>query len=132
MINTFKNIVLLSYISYVVWFFLPYIYETTNPVVLDVLIWNGYGGFATDSLIIAYLFLAIYSIATLGLLYFKIWAKPLFLTLTIISIGFCFLNGLSVSTPIDNFLMYITTLADGAILAMLYFSDIKNEFNESV
>ena len=131
--NTFKNLVLASFVIYVVWLFLPYFDgELLSVETRGILSSSAYGAIVPPSNYIAYGFLAAYSLATVGLLRFKAWAKPMFITLTIASIVLTPLGGVGVSTSIEGLLSYLINLADGAIIAMLLFTEIRDEFSQNV
>ena len=66
---------------------------------------------------------------TLNLLYrFISYGKPLYLFLIIIGISFNYLNGSVIYTSFGGLLDQIGGIISGAILILLYYSPIKNNF----
>lgn len=129
--TSFKNIVLISYILYVICFFLPFFDEyLLDQSELDALSWIGYGSIIPLDNVISFFFFIAYTTLALGLIYFKPWAKALFTMTVMLSIIATFISGIAVHTAIEETLIYITLLADGAILSMLYLSEIKLEFKD--
>lgn len=125
----FKSLILVSTISYTLWFFQPY----NTAVILDqdtltALEWVGFGGNYYYLFYVSYLFLIFYIVSAIGMLIYLNWARTLFIVLTIASILLSPLAGLSVSTTIDSILGNIIGLCDGAIIFMAYFSSVSSKF----
>ena len=77
------------------------------------------------------LILLMYIMAVYCLYNFKPLGKSLFIY-TIISYIICLYFGkIQIVGQVTYILQYITTLTDGAILTLLYFSPIKEKFNKS-
>ncbi len=132
MVNLYKIIVLFSYLIYVTFFFVPYLdVYLYDQDIFDVLSWAGFGALLELNEGIAYLFLLAYTVTLYGLIYFKAWARPMFLGLTLLSIIFRGIQGVEVFTPVDGVLSYITNLADGATIVLMYFTSINSRFSEN-
>lgn len=128
--NIFRTTVIVSFVAYTLWFFMPEFGYLTNDIdVVSALSWSGYGGYFMDIVSLPYIIYTSYALISLGLVLFKIWARPAFLAITTISIFMNLINGYTVSTPIDNLLLNIVLLLDGAILTMLYLTSASNEFS---
>lgn len=68
---------------------------------------------------------------TVGLFFFKGWAKtllPLSYTIGLLLVPF---NGPYVEVGWDTFLFYLSCLMDGVVLALVYFSTLKEAFEPS-
>ena len=132
MVNLYKNIVLFSYLIYVAFFFVPYLdVYLYDQKMFDALSWTGLGALLELNEGIAYVFLLAYTVALYGLIYFKVWARPTFLGLTFLSIILTGIQGVEVFTPVDGVLSYITNLADGATIILMYFTSINSRFSEN-
>lgn len=129
MISLYKNIVLFSYVGYLVVFSIPYvdvIFLDQNT--MDLLSWNGYNALSQSGEAIRYFFLIAYTIALPGCLLFKAWGRSLFTLLSIASLIATGISGLAILTPIENVIYYLINLADGATLILMYFSSIATKF----
>lgn len=132
MVSLYKNVVFLSYLIYVAFFFVPYLdVYLYNEEMLDALTWAGFGALLEINEGIGYVFLLAYTVNLYGLIYFKAWARPMFLGLTLLSIIFTGIQGVEVFTPIDGVLSGITNLADGATIILMYFTSINIKFSEN-
>jgi hypothetical protein len=132
MSKLYKSLVLFSYFTYAICFFLPYldtyIYAQEG---LDALSWSGYGSLVMPHEFIGYAFFIAYSITVIGMLYFHSWSKKLFVALTVLSTFFTAIHGFEVLPPIDAVLSYLTNLADGAVIALMYLTSLGKRFSES-
>lgn len=130
--DIFIGVVVITLVANVIWFCMPFlwahIYETE---VLDALSWNGYGAQLDMSGPIPYIFLAVFGIISIGLIYFKRWARTGFVAYIIVSILLAPLLGLYVQTGIESLISYIIALGDGAILMMLFLTSISDEFKST-
>ncbi|MDZ7803161.1 hypothetical protein [Thiohalophilus sp.] len=130
MIALFRNLIIFSYVVYAVFFFMPYfemyLYEKE---VLDALSWSGYGAIVSSNQIVSYIFFLGYTISLLGLFYFKSWARTLFIILTTLSVILTALSGVSVLPGVEGALLNMTILADGATIAIMYFTSISAKFS---
>ena len=127
----FKTIITTSYILFLIYFFNPYLtIDFYSENTLDALSWNGYGELVYMDSIVGYLFLAAYTIVFIGLLNFMAWARSFFVSLTLISIVFSIVQGLSVLTPLDSTLAYLITILDGATITIMFTNPISTFFKE--
>ncbi len=130
--SIFSSIVILSVVSYAIWFFLPlsweYIYDYET---LGGLRWAGYGAKINLEGPLPYALGIAYLVSSLGLLFYKNWARTAFLALTIFNIVSAPLWGLNVQGGYDAIPGYIVTLSDGAILSLAYLSGLSSEFKQS-
>jgi hypothetical protein len=132
MISLFKVLVVLSYAIYVVFFWLPefdfYIYDQDT---IDILSWSGFGALLAPNNLIGYLFFVGYSVILIGLLLFKNWARLSFVVITIASVLFTAIQGIQVMPAIEATIQYITTLIDGATIAIMYLTSVGQRFNKN-
>ncbi|MFO1349126.1 MAG: hypothetical protein U1F12_11175 [Pseudomonadales bacterium] len=96
--------------------------ETFDPVLSET----------QELLFLAYLLLALILmlISFFGLFFLKNWARYLYLGLLVFVIPFYFLSGISVSSPVEKIFSDFSTWCNGAVIAIMFFSPFKNEFNK--
>jgi len=127
----FRLLVLLSVVLYVGWFFFGY-FESRfySPEIVDLMTWSGYGAAFNWNVLtyIAYTVLLAYGIVCVGLIYFKPWARECFLLLTVLAMLLTFLFGVNILTEASLFYLQLMNMIDGFIIAVIYFSDLKEEF----
>lgn len=112
-------------------FFAPYFeFIHYDQETIDLLSWTGYSAIIEFNTLALYSFFAAYSITFLGMMFFKLWAKKLFLILLTISILLTATQGVSVLTAMDSVLSYLTNLADGATIILMYFTSVSSKFSE--
>lgn len=130
--STFRKIVSLLLVTYIAYLAVPYMWPYLyDQATLDALSWNGYGGSIDIYGPLPYILMAIMLTSLIGLLFFKIWARNLFLLCTIISFGAAPFSGVIVQGPIESIPAGIISLCMGAILSMSYLSSVKSEFQAS-
>lgn len=132
--SIFRNLVLLSVALYAVWFCIPYFsVNLYSPETLDAISWAGSDALLSfDSLaIVAFLFLFLYAITSVGLIYFKPWARISFLLLTLSSILTTPLFGIVVLPAIESSIFQVVNILDGVLIAFMYFTSVSNEFINS-
>jgi hypothetical protein len=131
--NVFKILLCINFIVYLLWFFFPFFWmDVYSYEIVKALNWSGYEAFldATTRTIIAYSFFIIYIIAFIGVYFFKKWARNLFLITLIISISLTLFYGTYVAGIYEVMLAEILNISDGMLIAMMYFSNLKNNFKD--
>jgi len=128
----FRTLIIISYATYVLWFFQPYyssfLYTDEIRNLLDS---DGYGGIdilLKYSIELGWLFIFAYLIAAVGLFYYISAARVLFTFLYGTSIFLPIVFGVSVQSNIDALLNNIIAMADAIILYMCYLSSISSKF----
>ena len=128
----FRLLVLLSVALYVGWFFFgSFESKFYSSEIIDLMTWSGYGAaFGWNVLTyIAYASLLAYGVVCLGLIYFKSWARECFLLVTVLGLVLTFGFGVNILTEASSFYLQVMNIIDGFIIAMIYFSELKEEFN---
>lgn len=69
--------------------------------------------------------------AAVGLILFRTWGRPVFLVYVAAELVLSLLTGPHVNTGWTVFVGYICSLAEGGILALMYFSPIRKMFKET-
>jgi len=133
-IRTFQIFVVVSTLSYIVWFYFPYISERlANPLYLEiergVRQYAGLGALLpVHHPLYSGTWFGLWLVASLGLFFFQNWARHLFLTLYVLCIVLVPFSGFSGQGALESFLGELTTVLDGAILAMAYLSPLADGF----
>lgn len=130
--NTFKTLVISAFAIQVIILLSHYYWGAiyTNEE-MELLAWHGFGAKFDIYGPTLYMLLGGYFVVTIGLITFMPWAKIAFLLITIASIIITSLMGITITETIGNTLGSILSLIDGAILTMLYFTSVSNEFTKS-
>ena len=129
MTRTFRSLVLLSLGLYVLWFFFPYL----DPYLFDeerLAIWD-YSGFDSKfefPLWHSYLWLAFWAVVTYGLYNFAKWSRDVLIIGYIVSYFLAPIYGTTIQSPLSSVLGDLTTLVDGIVVGMAYFSPVAERF----
>ena len=93
---------------------------------------QGYGApFYDESGLIYFVFIALWLTATLGLFLFKAWGRSLFVWTYAITFLYHLFSGLAVHYAFEYELYLLSTLCDGAALALAYTDPLKHRFERS-
>jgi hypothetical protein len=124
----FRVSVIVGAATYVAYWFLPYTYSYLDTSTGSLLSYGGHGAiFVGPDLFHEAIFVA-WLVAAAGLLLFRKLARSLFLILAVVTTALSPLYGLSVETAGGTALVSIANMADGVVLALAYFSPVKDEF----
>jgi len=128
----FRKLVLLSFAIYVVYFFLSdfhqHIYSSDE---MELLAWNGLGATLGSVVAFPYVLGVAYTIITMGLFFYKAWARTGFMLIVIINGFSAVFAGISVSGGWDSMLGYFLAIIDGFLLAMVYLTPLVAEFEDA-
>ena len=126
--SLFQWLVGCSYAVYILLFCFPYAWHLLyEEEIVQVLRYTGYG-YSLPFPYIGYVFVALYGIASIGLVMFMDWARTGFLTVTIIVLMITPFTGMAITGWYESLLWSLVTMAHGMIIALVYFSSIRNEF----
>jgi hypothetical protein len=132
MINLFRVLVVISYVSYVLFFWLPdFDYYIHDQDTIEILGLSGFGALLPLNALCGYLFFAGYTVILLGLLFFKSWARPAFIIITICSMVSTTIQGVQILPALESTLAYISNLVDGATMVIMYFTSVSSRFNKN-
>jgi hypothetical protein len=70
----------------------------------------------------------LYVASRIGLIFFKKWARVSFLFIVLLGVTSSPFLGVSVQASFESLLGYVVVLSDGAILALIYFSKLADEY----
>jgi hypothetical protein len=72
--------------------------------------------------------MALYLVASAGLIVFRKWARTTFLLLNVFAIGTILLEGLTIGAPLMSFLATVWGTIQGAVLALAYAPPLGSRF----
>jgi hypothetical protein len=93
--------------------------------------WAGYGGVLLIPRSVFYVSAALWIFAAVGVYFFVPAALWLYTALTVYTIATTLLCGMVATLAVESFLVYLSTLGDGAILALAYWSPLREKFAET-
>lgn len=128
----FRAAVLIMLVMQFVWFFAPWGVTYENGAE-EAMVWAGINSYVSTnaSIFVSDSVAMLYVVAYVGLLFFRPWARGLFVAVCAFSGLSVFLNGLSIQSNYEAALSYFMTLADGAIIALSYCSIVRDGFGSS-
>jgi len=132
-IRTFRLVVLASWVLMLTVFFRPFLWEPTDPRVLKLLEFDGYHAVLNlykPGLITIFSTIPFWlsMIAVTGIFFFQRWSRHFFLALNVFTLATTFLFGIRIATPIDALLSSTVDLINGAILALVFLTPLKENF----
>lgn len=129
MVKIFRVIVVVSTLLFICLWAFPFIAPSVlTEEEMEILMFGGFGGFVLSLFSFGILFTA-WLVCSIGVFFFKPWARQGFLFLAIFSVVTSPFLGFLVYSPWEVTLMQLVTLADGAILALMYLSSVAHEFS---
>lgn len=125
----FQALVLVSLALQIIGYIFSPIESQTDPLLVKFLRLDGYGALLqTNSVFLYYSPLIVGVLMSIGLLFFQNWGRILFLGLLIYGCISALLLGIRVATPLQVFVSQLLTLMDGAIFALVFWSDLSERF----
>jgi hypothetical protein len=124
--NVFKNIIKIQFLFAVV-IIISAFFEDLEYVELDVVSETLYNTLSIWSLI----YLVVYVVNLYFLYKFKPIGKTLYLPLIILGFILSSLFPYEQSTSVDFYIEWMDGLLSGLVIALLYFTDIKDKFKET-
>lgn len=128
LVQGFRSIVVLGVVTYLAYWLLPYTYGYLDPDVGSLLSYSGFNALLTLPSAFDYGLLAAWIVVAVGLCALRKVARVGFLALIAVATALSPLYGISVETAAGHTLLSITHMADGAVLALAYFSPVRHEF----
>lgn len=126
--NMFRSLIVVSTLAYLLLFFMPAIPLSLSPDVSALREKSGYGAVIPSLPWFPWVFLLTWLIATVGLFFFRAWARGLFVGLYVFVLFLRFIQGTTVHLPIEAFLGEVVALADGAIMTLAFTNPIALYF----
>lgn len=130
--SIFRVLVTVTIFATALFWAMPFIdfmwYSNEQLILLDQ---NGLGSSITASYTLYWFQLGLWVLVSVGLFLFVKLARTAFVALYLVNSFAALFYGIQVLTPIEVFLSNFIGLADGAIIALMYFTSISEEFRES-
>ena len=134
MLILFRSLILISLISYVIYWTLPfYDYQWMNDIELDALNYHGYNSIIPSSNIInmiPWTIFVLWIISYIGIFLYINMFRHLFFILFIMDIMLVPFWGLGVFPSSSLFFINITISTTGALLIMLYCTTVGDKFQK--
>lgn len=129
--SQFKSLVAISWLLILAAIYAGIVAESQLPSVLNNYLEAELEKDFTISEIVIFAFALAAMVSNIGLFFFARWARPVFATsVTITTAGMVFF-GPTVQTALETSVYEVSLLIDGALIALIYFSELKSEFNAS-
>jgi len=128
LLRIYQASVIISCILYVAYWFSPWLYGYLDSEVQSVLSWGGYKSAFDLPQWFWNIYLTLNIISYIGMFLLRKVFRALFLILIVVSYPLSSIGGMSVMTGLEVILIDISTFLAGFIIALAYYSDIKNEF----
>jgi hypothetical protein len=127
----YRLVVMFQLILLVLSYFFPWGFAYGNGSD-EALQWKGVNSLINLDAIIIYSILIsiLYAICYVGLLLFQRWARVLLVFISIFGGVAIFFQGISVASNYEGMIGFYASLADGFIIALSFFSEIKQRFNK--
>ena len=120
-LKVFRLLIITSVISYVIWFFLPYLPIEHSRETLNLLAASGYGAASITQHPFVYISIVVAKLmASLGLFLFLSWGRWLFVGVVTISVVLVPFSGVVITAPLDGLFGAFAGLIDGAIIALSF------------
>ncbi len=127
--ETFRALVVISTLIYLVYWFLPFVdWRWYSLDVLELRELSGIGAQLLLPLAVEYILFAAWILAAVGMYFFKAIARSAFLWLYIVSTLMEPFLGVVVLTGLDSVLSSLSTVLDGAIIAIAYLTSVERQF----
>ena len=128
----FRVFVVANVVAFSIYVIIPYIDSIFHSnEALDILAYSGYGAIIKLPSIYQWFSTLIWLPVSLGMFYYNSIARTLFLVLTIFFALTSTLHGFVVLTGYEVMVYEFTTLLDGVILTMAYFTSVSEKFKKA-
>jgi len=128
----FRSLLLVNAVLTTIFFTIPYFDYMWLPYEqLLLLDQSGTGTIIPNSNIVYWGFLTIWLLLTFGLFFYNNLARIGFVVFYIISLLSTLFYGVEVLAPYESLLSSLIGLADGAILVLMYLTNVANKFNQT-
>jgi len=128
LLKTYKISVVVSGTLFLAYWFSPWLYGYLDSETQGILAWGGHKAALNMPEWFWNIFLFAIVASYIGMFLFRKAFRTIFLVVTIISFPITFIGGMSVITGIEVVLIDLSTLLTGFILALAYYSNLKERF----
>jgi hypothetical protein len=124
----FRIALVVGAVAYAAYWFLPYSYGYLDSATGSLLSYSGYGAIYSGNEFIDVAIFVVWLISAFGMFFYRKVARSIFLFLVVANTVAVPLYGLSVETAGGAMMLDVAHIADGMVLALAYFSPVKDEF----
>ena len=124
----FRIAVVAGALTYVAYWFLPYTYSYLDSFTGSLLSYAGHDAIFVGSELFHNAIFTAWLAVAVGLILFRKIARTALFILVVATTALSPLYGVSVETAGGATLISIANMSDGLVLALAYFSPVKNEF----
>ena len=129
MVQTFRILVMLSVLAYVLFVLYPLIGPAPeSPFAGQIISLSGYGSAFELPEAVDWAIIVLWILLAIGIYNFKRLARTGYLVLLILELAVLPFIGMQILTAAELFLFSIVCILDGAILAMAFFSSVSEKF----
>ena len=118
-------------LSVVFWCIPVFDYMWLTNEQMQILDLGGFGSYIPHNQIFYWGTLTIWLLLSIGLLFYVNIARFGFVIFMVIVHVLSFFYGISILSPLEAFIGSLITMADGAIITMMYLTSISGKFNEN-
>jgi len=128
-IARFRMLVVLSAICWVLLLIGPWVFwRDLSDETYDGLSWRGFDAVLPTTPTVYYITAALWFMAAVGVYFFVPAALWLYSALVVFGMATTLLGGMQTALAVESFLFYLLNLGDGAILALAYWTPLRDEF----
>ena len=102
-------------------------FEPTDPTLIRLLEWDGYGA-VTHSNVFSAAPLLLISFSTVGIAFFQNWGRYLYLATVVYLLSSSLIFGYRIAPPLDSFFGGLSIAMMGAILGLAFLSPMRAMF----
>jgi len=130
-VSRFRVILVVGLISYLlniagIWVF----WRNLSGDTADAVAWAGFGAVLALPPVVYWATVALWIAATVGVYFFIPGARLLYAFLVGFAMFTMLVGGVHVSLPAETFLIYVSSVSDGAVLVLAYWSPLRKRFQE--
>ena len=132
-ISAYRASVLASLGCYLLWILFPYAYPIFHNE-LEINLLQEIGGYQAILVLpasVAWLIVAVWVVLAWAMWHFWRRARICYLGMAVFTGLLTLTEGFRVQSPIEAFLLDVTLMFDGAVLALAYFSTVRHEFEKT-
>jgi hypothetical protein len=118
----FRILLVLNAATFLAWFFYPFVNTSVDPGIASLREWHGTGSVLNTGVlaVIAWVTFFMRFVATVGMWVLARWGTWLFTALIVVSVLLAPLLGVSIQTPSEVVLSFLSSLLDGALIAVAF------------
>lgn len=126
--NLYRLLIIVGALAYAIYWFMPYSYGYLDSETGSLLAYGGYGAIYQGNEMLDRVIFGAWMISAFGMFLFRKMARTVFLILIVVTTPASVLYGVSVETAGGALMLDIANIADGMVLALAFFSPVKDEF----